>query len=93
MGSSSWLTSPSIEGGKSQGQGDGNSGFGHVIAVGIVHVNEVGCGASSLGSSSIIAVGAVPGKVSHLLAVEAGTWWGSGASLLVPGLVLGVDLH
>jgi hypothetical protein len=38
-------------------------------------------------------MGAVPGEVSHFLAVKAGAWWGSGASLLVSGLVLGVDFH
>ena len=68
-------------------------GLGQVVAVGILHVNEVGRGALSLGSPSIVAMGAVPGEMSHLLAVKAGAWWGSGTSLLVSGLVLGVDLH
>jgi hypothetical protein len=68
-------------------------GLGQVVAVGVVHVNEVGHGVSSLGSPSVVAVGAVPGKVSHFLAVEARARWGPGTPLLVPWLVLGVDFH
>ena len=68
-------------------------GLGQVVAVGVVHVNEVGRGASSLGSSSVVAMGAVPGEMSHLLTVETGAWWGSSASLLTPWLALGVNFH
>jgi hypothetical protein len=38
-------------------------------------------------------MGAVPGKVSHLLAVKAGAWGGPGMSLLVPRLVLAFYFH